>query len=116
MFTYSSPLFTCITGDKFRFAIDRGGTFTDVWYSLPSRGGGGNEGRRGGGLGINEGGRINPGGIKGEGGKVVVERENRSGVTKLLSYDPANYADAPTEAIRRIMNKVSHVFVVFMYL
>ncbi|KAJ5094189.1 hypothetical protein N7456_010050 [Penicillium angulare] len=44
---------------------DRGGTFTDVWASLP--------------------------------GKADV-------VLKLLSVDPDNYADAPTEGIRRILS------------
>ncbi|KAJ5806852.1 hypothetical protein N7474_010444 [Penicillium riverlandense] len=48
-----------------RIAIDRGGTFTDVWASLP--------------------------------GKPDV-------VLKLLSVDPANYADAPTEGIRRVLS------------
>lgn len=51
----------------FRFAIDRGGTFTDVYAECPD-------------------------------GKIVV--------MKLLSEDPA-YKDAPTEAIRRILEKVS---------
>ena len=51
---------------KFHFAIDRGGTFTDVHCILPS------------GIEI---------------------------VTKLLSEDPANYADAPTEGIRRILSE-----------
>ncbi|KAL3475522.1 Hydantoinase B/oxoprolinase-domain-containing protein [Aspergillus californicus] len=45
--------------------LDRGGTFTDVWASLP--------------------------------GKPDV-------VLKLLSVDPANYADAPTEGIRRVLS------------
>ncbi|XP_073522528.1 5-oxoprolinase-like isoform X1 [Phyllobates terribilis] len=49
---------------KFQFAIDRGGTFTDVFARCP-------------------------------GGKVRV--------MKLLSEDPANYKDAPTEGIRRIL-------------
>ena len=49
----------------FRFAIDRGGTFTDVYAEVP-----------------------------GEPGFRVV---------KLLSEDPANYADAPREGIRRIL-------------
>ncbi|KAM4028675.1 5-oxoprolinase, partial [Anomaloglossus baeobatrachus] len=49
---------------KFQFAIDRGGTFTDVFARCP-------------------------------GGKVRV--------MKLLSEDPANYRDAPTEGIRRIL-------------
>ena len=51
----------------FRFSIDRGGTFTDVYAECPN-------------------------------GKVVV--------LKLLSEDPA-YLDAPTEAIRRILQEVS---------
>jgi len=52
---------------KFRFAIDRGGTFTDVWTQCPN-------------------------------GKICV--------MKLLSEDPANYADAPREGIRRILQQV----------
>eukprot|EP00118_Oscarella_pearsei_P010258 m.62328 g.62328 ORF g.62328 m.62328 type:complete len:1245 (+) comp35057_c0_seq3:36-3770(+) len=50
----------------FRFAIDRGGTFTDVYAECPS-------------------------------GEVRV--------MKLLSEDPSNYADAPREAIRRIIQE-----------
>lgn len=53
-----------ILGDKFHFAIDRGGTFTDVHATLPS---------------------------------------GEEYVTKLLSVDPQNYPDAPTEGIRRIL-------------
>ena len=53
---------------KFRFSIDRGGTFTDVYAECPS-------------------------------GNVQV--------MKLLSEDPHNYQDAPREAIRRIIEKVS---------
>ncbi|OQR76402.1 5-oxoprolinase-like [Tropilaelaps mercedesae] len=49
----------------FQFAIDRGGTFTDVCARCPS-------------------------------GKIRV--------LKLLSEDPANYADAPTEGIRRVLS------------
>lgn len=52
---------------RFHFAIDRGGTFTDVFAQCP-------------------GGRVR--------------------VLKLLSEDPANYADAPTEGIRRILEQV----------
>ncbi|KAL4805926.1 5-oxoprolinase [Aspergillus unguis] len=48
-----------------RIAIDRGGTFTDVWASLPNQ---------------------------------------PDIVLKLLSVDPANYADAPTEGIRRVLS------------
>lgn len=49
----------------FQFAIDRGGTFTDVCARCPN-------------------------------GKIRV--------LKLLSEDPSNYADAPTEGIRRILS------------
>ncbi|KAK9890948.1 hypothetical protein WA026_013289 [Henosepilachna vigintioctopunctata] len=51
---------------KFEFAIDRGGTFTDVFARCP-------------------------------GGKLRV--------LKLLSEDPQNYSDAPTEGIRRIIQE-----------
>ena len=51
---------------KFHFAIDRGGTFTDVHCTLPS--------------GIEV-------------------------VSKLLSVDPSNYDDAPTEGIRRLLDE-----------
>ena len=50
---------------SFRFSIDRGGTFTDIYAEVP-----GTPGFR---------------------------------VVKLLSEDPANYADAPSEGIRRIL-------------
>ncbi|RUM35406.1 MAG: 5-oxoprolinase [Desulfobulbus sp.] len=50
---------------KFRFSIDRGGTFTDLYVEIPG--------------------------------------EPGYGVVKLLSEDPANYADAPREGIRRIL-------------
>mmetsp|Transcript_22596 Transcript_22596/g.32352 ORF Transcript_22596/g.32352 Transcript_22596/m.32352 type:complete len:1303 (-) Transcript_22596:929-4837(-) len=50
--------------NKFHFAIDRGGTFTDVHAILPS---------------------------------------GEEHVTKLLSVDPSNYPDAPTEGIRRVL-------------
>ncbi|CAJ1921532.1 unnamed protein product [Cylindrotheca closterium] len=51
---------------KYHFAIDRGGTFTDVVATLPS-------------------------------GEIVV--------SKLLSEDPQHYLDAPTEGIRRVLEK-----------
>eukprot|EP01080_Neovahlkampfia_damariscottae_P008929 gene8929-878_t len=54
--------------NKFRFSIDRGGTFTDFYAELPN-------------------------------GDHYVD--------KLLSVDPKNYNDAPTEGIRRIMEKFS---------
>ena len=54
---------------KFRFSIDRGGTFTDIYAEVP-----GEPGFR---------------------------------VAKLLSEDPRNYADAPREGIRRILEEVT---------
>jgi 5-oxoprolinase (ATP-hydrolysing) len=54
---------------KFRFSIDRGGTFTDIYAEVP-----GDPGFR---------------------------------VVKLLSEDPHNYADAPREGIRRILQEVT---------
>lgn len=53
---------------KFDFAIDRGGTFTDVFARLP---------------------------------------DGRERVLKLLSRDPQNYKDAPTEGIRRVLEEVT---------
>lgn len=47
---------------------DRGGTFTDVWASVPGQ---------------------------------------RDVVLKLLSVDPGNYGDAPSEGIRRVLEMVS---------
>ncbi|MCZ6558381.1 MAG: hydantoinase B/oxoprolinase family protein [SAR324 cluster bacterium] len=55
--------------DKFRFSIDRGGTFTDIYAEIPTA----------------------PGFT----------------TMKLLSEDPANYADAPREGIRRVLEKVT---------
>ncbi|XP_071388688.1 5-oxoprolinase-like, partial [Centroberyx affinis] len=54
------------TKGKFDFAIDRGGTFTDVFARLP---------------------------------------DGRERVLKLLSRDPQNYQDAPTEGIRRVLEE-----------
>ncbi|CAN9506173.1 unnamed protein product [Ophioblennius macclurei] len=54
------------TQGKFDFAIDRGGTFTDVFARLP---------------------------------------DGRERVLKLLSRDPQNYKDAPTEGIRRVLEE-----------
>ncbi|KAG9267554.1 5-oxoprolinase [Astyanax mexicanus] len=54
------------TQKKFDFAIDRGGTFTDVFARLP---------------------------------------DGRERVLKLLSHDPQNYKDAPTEGIRRVLEQ-----------
>eukprot|EP00981_Chlorochromonas_danica_P003519 scaffold659_cov192-Ochromonas_danica.AAC.32 len=59
---------------RFRFAIDRGGTFTDVYCEIVDL--------------------ANDGQIK-------------SRVVKLLSEDPSNYRDAPTEGIRRILEEES---------
>ncbi|KAL4631017.1 5-oxoprolinase isoform X1 [Arapaima gigas] len=54
------------TTGKFDFAIDRGGTFTDVFAHCPN---------------------------------------GRERVLKLLSHDPQNYKDAPTEGIRRVLEE-----------
>ncbi|XP_037613145.1 5-oxoprolinase [Sebastes umbrosus] len=54
------------TKGKYDFAIDRGGTFTDVFARLP---------------------------------------DGRERVLKLLSRDPQNYKDAPTEGIRRVLEE-----------
>ncbi|KAJ0059529.1 hypothetical protein NL108_001883 [Boleophthalmus pectinirostris] len=54
------------TKGKYDFAIDRGGTFTDVFARLP---------------------------------------DGRERVLKLLSWDPQNYKDAPTEGIRRVLEE-----------
>ncbi len=51
---------------KYGFAIDRGGTFTDIYVRRP---------------------------------------DGSSRVLKLLSEDPGNYRDAPTEAIRRVLEE-----------
>ncbi|XP_042562664.1 5-oxoprolinase-like [Clupea harengus] len=56
------------THGKFDFAIDRGGTFTDVFAHLP---------------------------------------DGRERVLKLLSHDPQNYKDAPTEGIRRVLEQAT---------
>ena len=64
-----TDIFHKMQDTSFRFSIDRGGTFTDVYAEVP-----------------------------GEPGFRVV---------KLLSKDPQNYADAPREGIRRIMESVT---------
>lgn len=56
---------------RFRFSIDRGGTFTDIFCEIVS--------------------------VDGS----VIKRC----VCKLLSEDPANYSDAPTEGIRRLLEQ-----------
>ena len=63
--------------NRFRFAIDRGGTFTDVYCQCPSKDG-------------------QPPG-------------SYTRTLKLLSEDPSNYSDAPTEAIRRILQEETGV-------
>lgn len=55
---------------KFRFAIDRGGTFADVYCEI-----------------------------------VADDGSIKQTVVKLLSEDPMNYKDAPTEGIRRIIER-----------
>lgn len=56
-----------LSNKMFHFAIDRGGTFTDIWARCGN---------------------------------------GKTRVMKLLSEDPANYADAPREGIRRILEQV----------
>lgn len=64
--------------EKFRFSIDRGGTFTDIYAEVP-------------------------------GGRAIVR--------KLLSVDPSNYRDAPTEGIRRILEEFTgSIALVFRFL
>jgi len=71
-----------MTQSKFRFSIDRGGTFTDIYaevriflvlFTLTSQK------------------------VPGEPGFKLL---------KLLSVDPQNYKDAPREGIRRILEQV----------
>ena len=57
----------------FRFSIDRGGTFTDIYCEY------------------------------------LEDNQPHSLVEKLLSKDPSSYLDAPTEGIRRILEKVLKV-------
>jgi N-methylhydantoinase A/oxoprolinase/acetone carboxylase beta subunit len=62
---------------RFRFSIDRGGTFTDILCEIVS----------------------------------VDDSVTKRCVCKLLSEDPANYRDAPTEGIRRLLEQetgISH--------
>ncbi|POM68224.1 5-oxoprolinase [Phytophthora palmivora] len=63
----------------FRFAIDRGGTFTDVYAEMD---------------------------VLDTQGNVV---DVRPKVIKLLSEDPANYPDAPREGIRRVLEVMTGV-------
>ena len=81
----------------FSFYIDRGGTFTDVVASVPDA--------------------AAPGGVRFRVTKVRrqkrdAHRAHADGLRRaqnvrpqLLSVDPANYADAPTEGIRRILEE-----------
>ena len=64
-----TDIFHKIPDTSFRFSIDRGGTFTDVYAEVPG--------------------------------------DPKFRVVKLLSEDPQNYADAPREGIRRIMESVT---------
>lgn len=66
-----------MTSKSFRFSIDRGGTFTDVYAEIKT---------------FSE---------NGESPGHIVETK----VLKLLSVDPSNYPDAPREGIRRIIEQ-----------
>lgn len=61
---------------RFRFSIDRGGTFTDIYCEVLDR---------------------------------DLQHVINTRVVKLLSEDPANYRDAPTEGIRRILEEESGI-------
>lgn len=68
---------------SFRFSIDRGGTFTDVYAEIRT--------------------------ILDDQGHTVDVVEKK--VLKLLSVDPSNYPDAPREGIRRMLEQetgISH--------
>ncbi|CAG9316615.1 unnamed protein product [Blepharisma stoltei] len=59
---------------SFRFSIDRGGTFTDIYCDY----------------------------LSADGSRMCK-------IMKLLSVDPANYPDAPTEGIRRILQEITQI-------
>jgi N-methylhydantoinase A/oxoprolinase/acetone carboxylase beta subunit len=69
---------TMNTNKTFRFSIDRGGTFTDVYAEVL---------------------QVSPDSEDPGDGTVFVTQR----VLKLLSVDPNNYPDAPREGIRRIL-------------
>jgi 5-oxoprolinase (ATP-hydrolysing) len=60
---------------KFRFNIDRGGTFTDIYCEYYPEG--------------------------------KFKTDSKCLVYKLLSQDPFNYDDAPSEGIRRLISQVT---------
>lgn len=62
---------------SFRFSIDRGGTFTDVYTEIKTLPDTGDD----------------------------LEHIVETKVLKLLSVDPSNYPDAPREGIRRIIEQ-----------
>ena len=59
---------------NFRFGIDRGGTFTDIYCEYTDE-----------------------------------NNEEKSLVYKLLSNDPNNYNDDPTEGIRRLLESITNL-------
>lgn len=63
----------------FQFAIDRGGTFTDIYCEVLYRNNSSSDSD--------------------------IHRTARHVVLKLLSEDPSNYEDAPTEGIRRVLER-----------
>lgn len=69
----------------FRFSIDRGGTFTDVFAEIKT--------------------------VYDQGDDGCSDATVETKVLKLLSVDPGNYPDAPREGIRRIIEQetgISH--------
>lgn len=65
------PAYT-VPDNSIRVSIDRGGTFTDVYFNYPD-----------------------------------AQGDRAEHVIKLLSVDPSNYQDAPTEACRRVLEYVT---------
>ncbi len=76
-----------------RISLDRGGTFTDVYASIPA-------------VSFTQ----PPPHLRSDAVIILPSEDEQEGVVqiqlKLLSVDPQNYADAPAEGIRRIMQIV----------
>lgn len=85
-------------GRKFRFSIDRGGTFTDIYAEVPGEPG-------------YAGTAAAPDRYSSDPPPVTLRPDvsPRFRVMKLLSEDPANYADAPREGIRRMLEQVTGI-------
>lgn len=75
---------------NFRFSIDRGGTFTDVYAEYDDF--------------VAENVPASSSALNDNVG-ATPKRVCRQRVLKLLSEDPSNYKDAPTEGIRRVLEE-----------